>query len=125
MPQLTAEQKEHFKESQRATQRINETWALFTMFLQTENRPQDALEKARQAVSVWAEFMEANSIDPPEIEPADPMRMMMDVAHRMGESLAGRGDIPAGAVALRVQDGELVGLDVEFLREEPGGEGKK
>ncbi len=69
---LTPDQKEQLKMARRSGMRIEETWSLYIMFLSEDKRPADALQLAVEAVSVWADWMDANQIDPPEIEPNFP-----------------------------------------------------
>lgn len=122
MPPLTEEQKRHMKESNRATQRINETWSLFTLYLQQDKRPEEALELARKAVEIWADFMDATEIEPPEIEPPDIMKTMTQVAEAVGERLQRireGGDLPGGAIVIQGNDAGITRIDAEFEPEPP------
>lgn len=65
---LTDEQKEQMKMAERANGRLGQTWALYELFLTQDKPPRQALELAQEAVSVWAEFQDNNTIEPPEIE---------------------------------------------------------
>jgi hypothetical protein len=80
-PNLTAEQKEQLKMAHRSNMRIEETWSLYTMFLSQDKRPEDALSLAVQAVSVWADWMDSNEVEPPDIH-------RPDFAEQMGEQMA-------------------------------------
>lgn len=91
IPHLTQEQKEHFRLAQRANMRIEETWSLFTMFLSHDKAPADALRLAREAVDVWADFMDANVMEYPEIPQPDPFagmgEQMAQAFQKMKESV--------------------------------------
>lgn len=65
---LTPEQKEHIRIARRAHLRIEETWSLFMMYLSQDKSPGEALELARDAVNVWADFMDSNHVEFPDIE---------------------------------------------------------
>jgi hypothetical protein len=69
--ELTTEQKEQLKMARRANIRIEETWSLYCMFLSNDKRPAEALEMAQEAVAVWAEWMDNNQIEPPDIKRPD------------------------------------------------------
>lgn len=79
-PNLTPDQKEQLKMARRSNMRIEETWSLYTMFLSSDKRPADALQLAVEAVSVWADWMDQNEIEPPEIHHPD-------FAEQMGEQM--------------------------------------
>ena len=66
-PNLTDDQKQHIRIAQRSRMRIEECWTLFNMYLGNGVGPAEALRKAQEAVSVWAEWMDSNEIDFPEI----------------------------------------------------------
>lgn len=68
---LTEEQKEHFRGADRQGRSLNLTWHLFTMFLSEDKSPENALQRAREAMEVWQDFEDANWIEPPEIEEPD------------------------------------------------------
>lgn len=65
---LTPDQKEHIRIARRAHLRIEETWSLFMMYLSQDKGPGEALELARDAVNVWADFMDSNHVEFPDIE---------------------------------------------------------
>ena len=69
---LTEEQKEQIGMAHRSRERIRETWELFGMYLSREMRPAEALEKAREAVTVWADWMDSERIPFPEVEEESP-----------------------------------------------------
>jgi hypothetical protein len=89
---LTNEQKEHVKAARRADMRIQETWSLFCMHLSHEKRPEEALDLARQAVAVWAEWMDSEQIEFPEIEPGpnanESLEAVSQAAQEMFKKLA-------------------------------------
>ena len=72
MADLTEEQKEQIEMAQRSRARIRETWDLFGMYLSQGARPAEALDKAREAVGVWADWMDSERIPFPEIEEEGP-----------------------------------------------------
>ncbi len=67
-PNLTDDQKEHIRIAQRAHMRVEETWTLFNLFLTEGKKPDEALQKAQEAVAVWSEWMDSNQVEFPEIE---------------------------------------------------------
>ena len=89
MPKLTPEQKEHLKMAHRANMRIEETWSLFCMYLSQDKKPIDALELARQAVCVWADWMDENEVDPPDIPRPDFGQQIVDGMGKMFEKFPG------------------------------------
>lgn len=112
---LTPEQKEHLKIAHRANLRIEETWSLFCMYLSQDKTPEDALEKARQAVSVWADWMDQNEVEPPEIEHRDFGQQMAESMQRVFSAFPQLApSFTAGALAHDVlaQGGKI---DAEFL----------
>ena len=116
---LTPDQKEQLKMARRANMRIEETWSLYTMFLSQDKRPHDALESAVEAVHVWAEWMDDNQVEPPEIEQPTFSDQMKDVARMMAESFS-INKLPSGFGVLKLTpDGGLV--DAEFVPDAPAG----
>jgi hypothetical protein len=112
MPELTPEQKEHFKMAHRANMRIEETWQLFTMFLSQDKKPIDALEMAREAVTVWAEWMDENEVEPPDIQHPDFGQQMADAM----QSVMSKLPMPSTIAHFLPQTGQV---DAEFI---PGAE---
>jgi len=114
MPELTAEQKEHLKIARRSRIRIEETWQLFCMYLSDNKTPDDALEKARAAVSVWADWMDDAEIEPPDIEQPDFVSQMGEAVGKMMQHIKTN---PTGAGELRIGvDSESnTGVDADFL----------
>jgi hypothetical protein len=86
-PNLTPEQKEHLKIAHRANMRIEETWSLFCMYLSQDKKPIDALELARQAVCVWADWMDENEVEPPDIPRPDFGQQIVDSMGKMFKNL--------------------------------------
>lgn len=87
-PNLTPEQKEHLKIAHRANMRIEETWSLFCMYLSQDKKPVDALELARQAVFVWADWMDENEVEPPDIQRPDFAQQMTDAMKQVVSSIS-------------------------------------
>ena len=112
MPKLTPDQKEHLKIAHRASMRIEETWNLFMMYLSQDKQPEEALEKAREAVAVWADWMDENEVEPPEIERPD---FTEEITTAMGKMMEHMKANPSGAGRLLIgRDDENRGVDAEF-----------
>ena len=57
------------------------------MYLGQDKRPADALQLAREAVDVWADWMDANVVEPPDIEPPDFAQTMRDTMDQVTATL--------------------------------------
>ena len=103
-PQLSPEQKEQLKMARRSNLRIDETWSLYTMFLSSQEKmaPQDALERALEAVAVWADWMDHNEIEPPEIEHPDFATQLTQQMGKVFEGIARSGPSLRAALASEV-----------------------
>lgn len=106
-PKLTDEEKEQLKMARRSSMRIEETWSLYTMYLSQDKRPEEALEKAQEAVAVWAEWMDHNQIDPPEIHHPDFAEQMAEASKAFAQSL-----MPMDPSKLFARS---LGVDAEFV----------
>jgi hypothetical protein len=113
-PNLTPEQKEHLKIAHRANMRIEETWSLFCMYLSQDKKPIDALELARQAVCVWADWMDENEVEPPDIprpdfaqQMTDAMKQVVSSIPRMGQAVS-QLQYPRFAPPTGIVDAEFV-----------------
>jgi hypothetical protein len=85
----TDEQKEHIKAAEHASMRIDETWQLYQMYLQIGDSPLQALEKARAAVMVWAEWMDSEKVDFPDIEQPDVVEQITAGMTKVYETVSG------------------------------------
>jgi len=112
MPDLTPEQKEHFKMARRSQERIQETWSLYLMFLQRDLEPGDALRRAVDASSVWAEWQDNNEVEPPEIHRPDFTEQINDAMDKMFRHMKAN---PSGTGELRMVTDEGAGVDAEFV----------
>jgi hypothetical protein len=86
-PNLSPEQKEHIRIAQRNERRVEETWALYTMFLSQNKEPPEALRRAVEAVEVWAEYDDSNVVEYPEIDHPDFADQMTGVMGKMIQQL--------------------------------------
>jgi hypothetical protein len=120
MPDLTPEQKEHFKMAHRANMRIEETWQLFTMFLSQDKKPLDALEMAREAVTVWAEWMDQNEVEPPDIQRPDFGEQLKDAMKIMTDRLP-TFPMPMLPIAQFLPQPPNPEVDAEFNPDDPLG----
>jgi hypothetical protein len=57
------------------------------MYLSQDKSPEEALERARQAVSVWADWMDENEVEPPEIERPDFGEQLKDAMRMVADKL--------------------------------------
>jgi hypothetical protein len=80
---LTDEQKEQIEMAKRSRLRIGETWEMYCMYLSREMRPAEALEKARAAVSVWADWVDSERIPFPEVEEDGPFEQFGRMLSKM------------------------------------------
>lgn len=101
MPKLTPDQKEHLKIARHAAMRIEETWQLFCMYLSQDKTPDDALERARLAVSVWADWMDENQVEPPDIDRPD---FTEEITNAMGKVMEHMKANPSGGMGGLVID---------------------
>lgn len=109
---LTQEQKDHLKIMHRANMRIEETWSLFTMYLSQDKKPAEALQLAREAVDVWAEWMDDNQVEPPEIEQPDFGEQMKEAMGQFAEKMPQM--FRPGMFPMPPYPSPLAGIDAEF-----------
>lgn len=116
-PNLTPDQKQHIRMAHRAKLRIEETWSLFCMHLSQGKKPVDALVEAREAVDVWADWMDDNDMEFPDIDRPDIGQQMERAAEMMVNKFkeAGMPTSPIPCASFLVKDGEIV--DAEFAPE--------
>jgi hypothetical protein len=112
MPDLTPEQKEHLKMAHRSHERIQETWNLYTLFLQTERDPGDALRRAVEASTVWAEWQDNNEVEFPEIERPD---FVKDLGEAMGQMMKHVQRNPSGSGGISIGVDPETGRPVEAI----------
>jgi hypothetical protein len=116
-PNLTPEQKEHLKIAHRANMRIEETWQIFNMYLSDGKLPAEALEKALDAVEVWADWMAQNEVEPPDIprpdfaqQMTDAMKQVVSSIPRMGQAVS-QLQYPTFTPPTGIVDAEFVPAD--------------
>ena len=114
--ELTTEQKEQLKMARRANMRIEETWSLYCMFLSNDKRPPEALEMAQEAVAVWAEWMDHNQIEPPEIHQPDFSEEVTKAIKSVTDHIRQN---PGGAGLLTINPGEST-AEFKPLSDGPG-----
>jgi hypothetical protein len=112
MPDLTPEQKEHLKMAHRSQERIQETWSLYMMFLSRDMEPADALRRAVDASTVWAEWQDNNEVEPPEIHRQDFSEQITSAMDKMFRHMKAN---PSSSGELRLMTDEGAGVDAEFV----------